>query len=277
MQKKEFKQTENKKGLRFNEGKLRFDLLPTFASEQYAGVMTKGAEKYALRNWEKGMNWTTVLASLKRHVQAFEKGEDYDPETGKLHTAHIMTNAAFLTEYYKTHPQGDDRPHRYLTDERRIGLDIDEVIADWLSHWLTYWNIKEYPQSWNFMRDAGEKFEELKDNEEFWMTIPRKIEPIDIPFEPHAYITSRSIPQKWTEAWLDLHKFPTAPVFTVGHQQSKLQAAKASGINIFVDDRFETFRELNQNGICTYLFTAPHNKRYNVGHKRIHSLKDLAL
>lgn len=38
------------KGLRFNEGKTRHDLIPVFAQEQYASVLTKGSEKYAPHN-----------------------------------------------------------------------------------------------------------------------------------------------------------------------------------------------------------------------------------
>ena len=43
----------------------------------------------------------------------------------------------------------------------------------------------------------------------------------------------------------------------------------------FVDDKFENFVELNKNGICCFLMDAPHNQRYDVGHKRIKSLKEL--
>lgn len=35
------------RGLRYNEGKTRHDLVPAFAQEQYAKVLTKGAEKYS--------------------------------------------------------------------------------------------------------------------------------------------------------------------------------------------------------------------------------------
>lgn len=96
-------------GKRFNQGKTRYDLVPAFAQEQYAQVLTKGAEKYGDSNWRKGMRWSIILASLERHLAAIKKGEDYDEETGLYHSAHIMCNAGFLTEYYKIHPQGDDR------------------------------------------------------------------------------------------------------------------------------------------------------------------------
>ena len=47
------------KGLRFNDGKSRYDLITPFALEQLAKVLTKGAEKYAERNWELGMKCST--------------------------------------------------------------------------------------------------------------------------------------------------------------------------------------------------------------------------
>ena len=261
------------KGLRFNEGKTRHDLVPQFAQDEYAKVLTKGSEKYSERNWENGMKWSKVTASLKRHLAAFERGEDYDKETGLLHAAHIMCNAAFLTEYYKIYPQGDDRPHNYLR-RAKIGLDIDEVLADWVGHWTKHHGI-EVPETWNFDRDISAKFTALKNDKEFWLSIPVKTAASDIHFEPHCYITSRSIPVEWTQEWLDKNGFPTMPVYSVALGESKIEVAQKSGIEIFVDDRFENFVELNNAGICCFLFDAPHNQRYEVGYKRIKSLKEL--
>lgn len=261
-------------GQRFNTGKLRYDLVPTYAQEQYVRVLTYGANKYAPNNWKRGMKWTSVLASMKRHIAAFEAGEDFDPETGELHMGHIMCNAAFLAEYYKIYPQGDDRDHKYLRTPK-IGLDIDEVLADWVGHW-TKKHGQEVPETWNFDRDIMSKFELLKDDKEFWLSIPVKTNPSEIHFEPHCYITSRSIPKEWTEEWLDKNGFPTMPVYCVPFNVSKVDVAKESGIDIFVDDRFENFVELNNAGICCYLFDAPHNQRYEVGHKRIKSLSELS-
>lgn len=57
-------------GKRYNQGKTRYDLIPAFANEQYAKVLTVGADKYGEWNWDKGMKWTTIMASLKRHLHA---------------------------------------------------------------------------------------------------------------------------------------------------------------------------------------------------------------
>lgn len=260
-------------GLRYNDGKTRHDLLPAYGINEIAKVLTFGADKYADRNWELGMKWSKVLASLKRHINAFESGEDFDKETGLSHMAHAATNALFLVEYTKTYPQGDDRPHSYLNPPK-IGLDIDEVIADWVTHWTTHHNM-DIPEFWNFDTDIKTRYKELQENKEFWLSIPPKISPADIPFEPHCYITSRGIPDQWTREWLDKHKFPAVPLYTVGPNESKVKVAEESGIEWFVDDRYENFVELNNAGICCFLLDAPHNKRYNVGYKRIKSLQEL--
>jgi len=261
-------------GKRFNQGKPRYDLIPTFAQEQYAKVLTKGAEKYGSHNWRQGMKWSNVLASLERHLEAVKKGEDYDEETGLLHSAHIMCNAGFLTEYYKIYPQGDDRNHSYLFYPK-IGLDIDEVLADFIKHYSEKYNDNIIPESWNFDKRMPEILDKLKEDKEFWLSIPVKTKPSDIPFEPTCYITSRNIPTEWTEEWIKKNGFPTVPVYTVGLEQSKLEVAKEAGIDIMVDDRMRNFVEFNNNGICCYLFDAKHNQRYKVGYKRIKSLKEL--
>src|SRR5665213_559065 len=111
-------------GKRFDEGKIRMDLVPPYAHQQLARVLTLGAEKYGKDNYRNGMAWSKVIASLERHLNAFKFGEDFDKESSINHAAHIMCNAAFLLEYSKIYPQGDDRQHSYLTAPK-VGLDID--------------------------------------------------------------------------------------------------------------------------------------------------------
>jgi hypothetical protein len=101
--------TASGRGLRYNEGKLRYDLIPAKANEEYAKVLTKGLEKYPPNNWEKGMPWSEVIASAMRHLEAIRLGEDIDQESGLLHAAHLQCNAAMLTEYYYTKKDFDDR------------------------------------------------------------------------------------------------------------------------------------------------------------------------
>jgi len=268
----------NTGALRYNEGKLRFDLLPSFALKQIARVFGYGANKYTTEingdyNWKKGLPWMQTCASLERHLQAWKAGEDYDKESGELHLAHLATNAMFLLEYYKIYPQGDDRNN---APSPKIGLDIDEVLADWVGAWIERFG-EDVPESWNFSYLNGSRFSLFTEYElnDFYLSIKPKIKPSDIPFEPHCYITSRSIPVQITKTWLELNKFPTCPVYSVGFGQSKVEVAKESGIDWFVDDSFEHFTELNKAGIACFLMDAPHNRRYDVGFKRIHGLNEL--
>ena len=282
-------------GLRFNTGKTRHDLLHPIATEGLARVMTKGSQKYAERNWEKGMSWSKVLASLKRHVAAFESGVDYDSDsncsdcqkstkdswvcknhTGELHVDLIQANSHFLSAYYKIYPQGDDRPHKYL-NQPRIGLDIDEVLCNWIGDWTEKYDL-DSPTSWFFDREMLGKFEDLKSKGEldnFYLSLKPLIKPEDIPFEPHCYITSRPVTSEITERWLALHGFPARPVFTTTEELGKVDIAIREGVEIFVDDGYHNFTALNRAGICCFLMDAKHNRRYDVGYKRITSLKDL--
>lgn len=193
------------------------------------------------------------------NIDLFEKSDIIIPNTGRLEDLKGKVSRLNLSKHIPN---------------PKIGLDIDEVLADWVGHWTRYFG-QEIPSSWVFDRDIGAKFESLKDDKDFWMSIPAKVNHYEIPFEPHCYITSRSIPKEWTEEWLDRNGFPAAKVHSVGLGESKLDVAKSSGIDVFVDDKFDTFVELNNAGIDCYLFDAHHNQRYDVGNKRIYSLREL--
>ena len=99
---------DKNKAFRTNENKLRYDLCPAIAQREYAKVWTQGLEKYPERNWEKGFAFSVVIASAMRHLEAIRLGEMIDEESGLLHSAHLMANAAMLTEFYFTHPELND-------------------------------------------------------------------------------------------------------------------------------------------------------------------------
>jgi len=99
---------DENKAFRTNENKLRYDLCPAIAQREYAKVWTEGLKKYPERNWEKGFPFSEVIASAMRHLEAMRLGEMIDEESGLLHSAHLMANAAMLTEFYFTHPELND-------------------------------------------------------------------------------------------------------------------------------------------------------------------------
>lgn len=291
-------------GRRYNTGKNRMNLFPAWAYEQICKVYTKGADKYTVRdddgnvidsgdnNWMRGMKWSVPMGCLERHYNAFKQGKDFDynPDcegcqtgncnnhTGLDHLAHIAWNAIALLEFRRAYPQGDDRVKGFLTMPK-IGLDIDEVLCDWVNPWRERFHIDKVATSWFFDRQIRERFRKMKGQEldDFYLGLPALIEGKDLPFEPHCYITSRPVDVSITEQWLDKHGFPTKPVYCVGSGQSKVDVALESGIEVFIDDSYTNFVELNNAGIFTYLYDAPHNQKYEVGHHRIKSLYDLPM
>ena len=106
------------KGLRHNEGKVKVELVPPRWVLALAEVLTKGAEKYAERNWEKGMEWSKCYASAQRHLLAFWDGEDLDKETGLSHVAHAAWNCLALLTYSEEHQEDDNRPTTKNQDTR---------------------------------------------------------------------------------------------------------------------------------------------------------------
>ncbi|NND93570.1 MAG: hypothetical protein HKN45_01825, partial [Flavobacteriales bacterium] len=231
-------------------------------------------------NWKRGQSWTEVMGSVKRHIAAWERGEDMDqdPVMKTKHLANAAWGLFSILTYYSTQPEYDDRDHSYLRP-KRIGLDIDEVLCNWVGDWTDKFDMQT-PTSWYFDRDILERFETMKKKNEldkFFLSLKPLVKPKDIPFEPHCYITSRPVDASVTEQWLSDHGFPARPVHTVGVGKSKVDIAKKQKLDIFVDDGYHNFLALNKAGICCYLMDAPHNRRYDVGHKRIRSLSELKL
>jgi len=96
-------------GTKHDQHKIRMELLSPIALEKIAQVLTFGAQKYADHNWRKGIKWSRVLGAALRHLFAWARGEDKDPETGLSHLAHAGCCIMFLLEYELTHKNLDDR------------------------------------------------------------------------------------------------------------------------------------------------------------------------
>lgn len=85
-----------KQGIKHDQNKLRYDLINPVAQEEFVKVLTYGANKYAARNWEKGIDRDRLLAAAYRHISSYQKGEIKDPESSLLHIAHAICCLHFL-------------------------------------------------------------------------------------------------------------------------------------------------------------------------------------
>lgn len=91
--------------------KVPLDLFPAAGSIYGAMAMKNGAAKFGKFNWRsKKVRLSIYIAALKRHIAAFEDGEDNAPDSGLPHIAHIIANGAILADALEGGNLIDDRP-----------------------------------------------------------------------------------------------------------------------------------------------------------------------
>ena len=89
-------------GVKYDGEKPRYDIVPWDVFEDTVKVLTFGAKKYEINNWQrvKGARWRYLGAAF-RHLKARACGEILDPESGLPHTAHCICCLLFLAWFDK--------------------------------------------------------------------------------------------------------------------------------------------------------------------------------
>lgn len=164
---------------------------------------------------------------------------------------------------------------KFYLNQYQIGLDIDEVLADFIGGYKNLYknSIHKHIINWYFSYEAVKNLTELKDNKEFWLGLEPKINNLELPFIPKCYISKRNFPVAWTEEWLEKNHFPCVPVIHV--EDNKVDSFKEQGLDYFIDDSIMNFTRLNAAGCKTFLMDGPHNQQFDVGNYRISKLKDI--
>lgn len=112
-------------GTKLDDGKVRLELIPGELIFAVGEILTFGANKYAARNWEKGIHWGRVFGATMRHLWSWWQGKspttrnflfgNLDAETGKSHLWHAATCLSFLIAYEERGMTAfDDRPEVHL-------------------------------------------------------------------------------------------------------------------------------------------------------------------
>ena len=90
------------KGLKYDEGKMRVDLVEPDIILGISEVLTYGANKYTAHSWQNvddGIN--RYYAAVMRHLLAWKNGEKYDKESNFRHLHHAASNLMFLLYHEK--------------------------------------------------------------------------------------------------------------------------------------------------------------------------------
>ena len=87
------------RGKKYDNDKIRYDLLDPSFEELVAKVLTFGAKKYGDHNWKNVANKTNrYYAAMRRHIASWRQGEILDSESGLPHLAHAACCLYFLIE-----------------------------------------------------------------------------------------------------------------------------------------------------------------------------------
>lgn len=92
-------------GVKYDGGKLRFDLVPQEPLEDSIKVLMFGAQKYEPDNWKRvPFAKARYIAAALRHILARLWGEVIDKESGLPHTAHAIC-CLWFTGWFDYHPR----------------------------------------------------------------------------------------------------------------------------------------------------------------------------
>lgn len=92
----------NQPGQKHDEGKPNWSLMPWRTLAEVQRVLDHGAKKYGEWNWQQVERpHVRYLSAMFRHVIAYARGEECDPESGCHHLAHAVCCALFLMHFDK--------------------------------------------------------------------------------------------------------------------------------------------------------------------------------
>lgn len=86
---------------KYSGGKPRLHLIYPLFLDDMARVLDMGESKYGPANWMKGMSWSELVNSAKRHIAKIELGQFKDEESGEDHTAHAACCLMMLRYYMR--------------------------------------------------------------------------------------------------------------------------------------------------------------------------------
>lgn len=89
-----------KDGQKHDKDKPRFSLLPGGPLLQVVQVLEYGAKKYAPDNWKRVPDpKLRYFDAAMRHLWAWHRGEEVDPESGLSHLAHAACSLLFMLHF----------------------------------------------------------------------------------------------------------------------------------------------------------------------------------
>lgn len=136
----------------------------------------------------------------------------------------------------------------------RIGLDIDDVLVDFMGAYLKRFG---KPKADHFITKNVYK---MRKDKQFWENLPKLN---DINFIPELYCTKRVCSKVFTKNSLMKCGFPKRNIFQMYYQHGNKADMIKGKVDLFIDDSVSNMTKMINSGIPCFLMDAPHNRYFN--------------
>lgn len=144
----------------------------------------------------------------------------------------------------------------------RIGLDIDEVLADFMGAYIDRFG--ETPSHVITQNCVNV----LSNDRTFWEGLKVLRTP---DFDLTLYCTKRVNPKSYTKRWLQQNGFPNAPIYQIYDQMRNKADLIKGRVDVFIDDSPFNVKAMNQAGLPCLLMNTPYNRDFKTP-LRVYSL-----
>lgn len=133
----------------------------------------------------------------------------------------------------------------------RIGLDIDDCLADFWGAYCEYFDTKHNPKMLEDHIITRNVQRILSKDRDFWLNL--KV--VNIPdFVPTLYCTKRINNKAWTQKWLDMNGFPKAPIYQMVYQHGNKADMIKGKVDVFIDDSLSNVIKCQKSGLPALLY-----------------------
>lgn len=136
-------------------------------------------------------------------------------------------------------------------EKLRIGLDIDNCLADFWGAYCEYFDTAHNPRMLIDEVITKNVQQILSKDRDFWLGL--KV--INMPdFIPELYCTKRVNSKAWTKKWLEMNGFPIRPIYQMYYQQGNKADMIKGKVDVFVDDSFSNVIKCQKSGLPALLY-----------------------
>lgn len=139
----------------------------------------------------------------------------------------------------------------------RIALDIDDVLAHFMSAYCEKFNTKKYPNRLRGPVITRNVHQKLMYDRDFWLSLEVKHRPN---FIPELYCTKRVNPKEYTKKWLEINGFPKRPVYQMIYQHGNKATMIKGRCDVLIDDSYSNVKKAMESGLPAILLTTSYNK-----------------